>query len=291
MSNQDETMRPDAASPDAVAFFDVDGTLIWRASSPAADVDQDPVERARTFAALRPTDATYDAFRRMRERGHATFICTGRPYFMIFDPLRELEPTGYIALAGAYVRVGDTVIRDECIPFDVVMETAKLFFEAGIDVELESIDKVIGLYASDGSCFFPGSETVHSLDAFEGLARRYRFAKFCTRSAPAGAVDRARAFCSDHFTVCNMRFGTHEFSLKGVDKGTGIAAALNYLEHGRARTFAFGDSENDLSMADAVDTFVAMGNAMPSVRERAAYVTARPEDDGVAAGLVHFGLA
>lgn len=275
----------------AVSFFDVDGTLIWRDPKKHPKEAEGMQERMKTFSTLRPSPATYEAFRRMRARGNASFICTGRPYYMIFDPLRELRPTGYIALAGAYVQVGEKVVRNEHIPLDLLMQTAQLLFEAGIDIEFEGIDQVVGLYASSGSCHFPRSETVHDLASFERIASRQRFAKFCTRDASDEVIDRARQLCDEHFTVCNMNFGTHEFSLRGVDKGTGIATALAVLGHDRARTFAFGDSENDLSMADAVETFVAMGNAFPVVKERAAYVTKHVAEDGVAAALEHFGLA
>ena len=81
-----------------------------------------------------------------------------------------------------------------------------------------------------------------------------------------------------------------EFSLKGIDKGTGIACALAHMGHGRANTFAFGDSENDLSMAPAVETFVAMGNALPGVKAAADYVTDSVQNDGVATALARFGL-
>ena len=57
-----------------------------------------------------------------------------------------------------------------------------------------------------------------------------------------------------------------------------------------AGTFAFGDSENDLPMFDAVETKVAMGNAMPVLKERADYVTDHVKDDGVVHALRHFGL-
>lgn len=43
-------------------------------------------------------------------------------------------------------------------------------------------------------------------------------------------------------------------------------------------------------MAGAVETFVAMGNALPSVKAAADYVTLSAADDGVPAGLAHFGL-
>lgn len=278
------------AAENAVSFFDVDGTLIWRDPKKHPQEAESMQERMKTFSSLRPSPATYEAFRHMRTRGNASFICTGRPYYMIFDPLRELEPTGYIALAGAYVQVGEKVVRNEHVPFDLLMQTAQLLFEAGIDVEFEGIDQVVGLYASSGGCLFPRSETVHDLASFERIASRRQFAKLCTRDASDEVIARARQLCDEHFTICNMNFGTHEFSLRGVDKGTGIAAALAELGHDRARTYAFGDSENDLSMADAVETFVAMGNAFPVVKERASFVTKHVAEDGVAAALEHFGL-
>ena len=66
--------------------------------------------------------------------------------------------------------------------------------------------------------------------------------------------------------------------------------ALESLGCGIEGTFAFGDSENDLPMTDAVETFVAMGNALPAVKARAAYVTSSEQDDGVVSALEHFGL-
>ena len=90
--------------------------------------------------------------------------------------------------------------------------------------------------------------------------------------------------------MADLQFGTYEFSLWGVDKGSGIGAALEHLGHGLAGTYAFGDSENDLPMARSVETFVAMGNALPAVRDRADYVTLSVERDGVPAALEHFGL-
>ena len=43
-------------------------------------------------------------------------------------------------------------------------------------------------------------------------------------------------------------------------------------------------------MRAAVETFVAMGNALPNVREVADYVTLTAAEDGVPAALEHFGL-
>ena len=43
-------------------------------------------------------------------------------------------------------------------------------------------------------------------------------------------------------------------------------------------------------MARAVETFVAMGNALPGVKAAADYVTDDVRNDGVVSALAHFGL-
>ena len=54
--------------------------------------------------------------------------------------------------------------------------------------------------------------------------------------------------------------------------------------------FAFGDSNNDLTMFAHAGCSIAMGNAPDSVKARCTYVTARPEDDGIVKAMKHFGL-
>lgn len=82
-----------------------------------------------------------------------------------------------------------------------------------------------------------------------------------------------------------------ELSPRGIDKGVGVARALEYLGRaGNARTFGFGDSGNDLGMLAAVETAVAMGNAMPEVKALADYVTDDVAHDGTVTAMQHFGL-
>ena len=80
-------------------------------------------------------------------------------------------------------------------------------------------------------------------------------------------------------------------SPKGIDKGVGLARALAYLGRaGNERTFGFGDSGNDLGMLAAVETAVAMGNAMPEVKAIAGYVTDDVAHDGTDTAMPNFGL-
>lgn len=270
----------------ATAFFDVDGTLtVWHISTDADEGQEEPEEQWPV-----PRPAVYDAFSRMRQNGHATFICTGRPIAFVHQPILDLNPTGIVAGAGAYVRVGDTVVRNEHIDDDLAVETARRLLEAGIDVDMETDVTCLSLFPSGAVSEFENAHTLRTMEEFEPLARKFGIVKFCMRNPEASRLERVLPFCLEHYTVCDLQGGVLEFSLRGVDKAAGIACALEALGRGRANTYAFGDSENDLSMVDAVETFVAMGNALPNVKERAAYVTDSVDDDGVATGLAHFGL-
>ena len=274
-------------APQAVAFFDVDGTLIYHDME--ADKNLTPEERANVRTA-EPSPAVFDAFRRMRANGHATFICTGRPAFFVQESLMRLNPTGVVAEAGAYVSVNGRVVHHQGIPHDLLLETLRLLEQHGINATVESSDLNFELHPTGDPAFFSTSVLARSADEIRPYLNDHVFAKFCTHGTPPERLEPVRPYCSERYTVCDLQGGILEFSLKGVDKAAGIATALAALGHDCANTYAFGDSENDLPMARAVETFVAMGNALPVVKERAAYVTDSVQDDGVVTALEHFGL-
>lgn len=274
----------------AVAFFDIDGTLVWRDFEALASGGS--AEGVVGSFGAAPTPAVYDAFRRMTARGHASFICTGRPLCMIYPSLRELHATGIVACAGAYAAVGNEIIRDEHIDPELVMWVLELFSQTGANVLMESNTHSIELCAPGVAPLFPGSDATESIAEVADLAHRAPFAKFCAMGLPQETLDQLRPELEKFFTICDLQGGVYEFSLKGVDKGTAITAVLEYFgrSDNRINTYAFGDSENDLSMAPAVETFVAMGNALPNVQAAADYITDSSADDGVVTGLEHFGV-
>ena len=93
----------DACPDSAVLFFDVDGTLT--SFDPDDMTDKD-------FSAVRPSQAAIEAFHALRAAGHKAFICTGRPLWLIADSLRELDPAGIVAMAGATLEVEGRVVHD-----------------------------------------------------------------------------------------------------------------------------------------------------------------------------------
>ncbi|MFR3877742.1 MAG: HAD hydrolase family protein [Collinsella sp.] len=51
-----------------------------------------------------------------------------------------------------------------------------------------------------------------------------------------------------------------------------------------------GDASNDVSLMNAVDVGIAMGNAPDYLKDKADYVTDTVDHDGVVAALEHFRL-
>lgn len=272
----------DACPEPAVLFFDVDGTLT--SFDPDDMTDKD-------FNAVHPSKAVVDAFGRLRNAGHQAFICTGRPLWLIADGLRALEPAGVVAMAGATLEVEGRVVHEDCFDEDVIAELARRVVDAGIEVFFESNAATFALepVGVEQSSLI-GTSVVHSAEEMR-VDGSLRVGKVCLSVPSLARVANDDGFINRNFELCNTGGQNRELSPKGIDKGVGVARALAYLgREGNARTFGFGDSGNDLGMLAAVETAVAMGNAMPEVKALADYVTDDVEHDGTVTAMQHFGL-
>ena len=76
----------------------------------------------------------------------------------------------------------------------------------------------------------------------------------------------------------------------GVAKDGSLAALLEHMGLGRENLMACGDGWNDLPMIRYAGMGVAMGNAVPEVKQAAKYVTADNEHDGVGLAVEKFIL-
>lgn len=272
----------DACPDSAVLFFDVDGTLT--SFDPDDMTDKD-------FTAVRPSQTVVEAFRALRDVGHKAFICTGRPLWLIADSLRALDPAGVVAMAGATLEVEGRVVHEECFDEDIVEELARRITVAGGEALFETNGATYSLEpVGVEQSFLLGAGVVHDVDQMR-VDGRLRVGKVCINACDLAYVANDDGFIDRNFELCNTGGQNRELSPKGIDKGVGVARALAYLgREGNARTFGFGDSGNDLGMLAAVETAVAMGNAMPEVKAVADYVTDDVAHDGTVTAMRHFGL-
>ena len=74
----------------------------------------------------------------------------------------------------------------------------------------------------------------------------------------------------------------HDFVLENTSKGTGIVELLDYLKIDKEEAIAIGNGYDDISMADVVDSFIAVENANETLKSNATYITNNASEDGVA---------
>lgn len=267
----------------AALFFDADGTLVWSDEEEMANGDTE-------FNDFLPNAYVYEAFERLHTRGHQTYLCTGRPRAFIPQGLLDLGFTGIISGAGTSITLGDRVVYEALIPRDVTLRLAALLLREGIDVLMESHTAPVLLSAKrEPKAGFTEVPVAGSVEEMERIAPKLEFCKLSHMGGPDWNTGELGQLIKEHFTEYDMGLAK-ELGMRGVDKGSAVKRVLELTGHGVHNTYAFGDSENDLPMFPAVETKVAMGNAMPCVKEQADYVTGHANADGIPQALEHFGL-
>lgn len=273
-------------SDTALLFFDVDGTLVW--------IDEDDLG-SQEFANFGPNESVRRTFKKLRKNGHKAYLCTGRPRALIANNLHELGFDGYITGAGACIIIDDQIVHWEQMERNLVLEVAKQALKLTMPSLLESPFESVVLSQTGTPLFgFESLPLVQSVDELLEFDSELRFNKlscvFSQSNDSPQAIEEFRSFMRQHFTEFKMDLDSVEYSPFGVDKGAGIGHVLELLGRSRSNTYAFGDSENDLPMFPAVETPIAMGNAMDVLKKEAAYVTGHASSDGIEQACRHFGL-
>ena len=259
-----------------VAFFDIDGTLVYRDEK---NLNGAPTPRVR--AALEEYVAA----------GGSCVLCTGRPKGLVVPEVASLPFSGYVTMDGAHVERDGVVVRDVAMPAELVRRALEEMERLDISMIIESAELNVSL--DRGENWFPHVTTVTTAREVEGLRPDLRFSKIVFHDHELEKY-LSSDFLRETFVLYRLGDGMNEVTVEGINKGAGLLAYVEALPERPARTFAFGDSENDLPMLEAADVGVVMANARPHViervRELGGHVTAGVLDDGVARALEHFGL-
>lgn len=260
-------------------FFDADGTILDIKKGVAADVP--------------------DAIKRLTDKGHMAFLCTGRSRAFVPKELEKLPFTGIIANLGAYIEYQGKPLYEKEIPLAEAKSALEVLRSNGLVPVMEGNQYMyydLNEYTTDVD-WYADLITKTVGDRWRPITGNEEHLHINKISAKRLPGCNAEAACKELSNLFDFIWHegafvgrTIECIAKGHSKGLAIAVLCGVLDVKPADTVAFGDSNNDLSMFQVVHTKVAMGDASAELTKAADYVTATMGENGITQALEYLGL-
>ena len=258
------------------ALFDIDGT-------PTSELDGKVPQSAA------------DALRRAADNGHKLFLCSGRSLYNIEQAYFDLGMSGAVMGCGTHVVAdGRELLHVSLTP----QQTRALLMaarETGVDILLEAAHHSAKdsrpythpeALANERMYQKRGIPIVQAADSPDFYAD-----KLCAFAEPGPAIDRFLAVAKAWLSPIMRGNGMYELVPTGYSKASGIDCVLQAYGASRSDVYAFGDSENDRAMLQAIPNSVVMGNAKPeSLKNIARYIAPKASEGGLARALSDLGF-
>ena len=260
--------------------IDIDGTLI----RPDHTVSQDTIK----------------AIRRARDRGVIVALSTGRMYRSALMYSDELEiDFPIISANGAYVKdkASGEVLYEKNLSKKDMKFIVSILDRYGVKINFYNHDT---MFISETRDYVQKYEAMKlTLPPEKRIEIKYlteeftlgQFIEECGGFIEKGIVFphmdiisaiRGEVAENRFIKVVSSAEDNIEFTSHLADKGLAVLALAKAMNIMPSEIIGIGDSENDLSMLQVVGLPVAMGNAIPLLKDAATYVTDTNVNDGVA---------
>ena len=263
-----------------ICFFDIDGTLAWQDPRLAQELPEDERDLSPY-----PNEAVSQAIREFVANGNMAFICTGRTLSCIHPKLLELPWTGIVCLAGGYAEINGHAIRDLSMTPSMLQRLAPYLEQSGEVIRFEGLNGVVRMSADAPDA--PGYARTLG-DAVTQL-QHYSAYKILMSTSLANHIAQDKAL-EPLLCFNELELEVTEISPRECTKRGGIQSVLDALDPHHGTVYGIGDASNDVSLINAVDVGIAMGNAPDYLKKRADYITDSVDKDGVVKALEHFRL-
>ncbi|MGM7700868.1 Cof-type HAD-IIB family hydrolase [Pseudalkalibacillus sp. Hm43] len=235
---------------------------------------------------------TKNVLRRAVDNGHHVVISTGRPYRGSERYYRELElTTPIINFNGAFIHHPDNPgwgvhhspleldtahdIVKTCLDFEVKNVIAEVLDDVYFHYEDEFITNTFMIEPHKMSIGHLHNSLEH--DPTSILIRPHdhhvRELRELLKAQHAEVIDHR---------VWAAPWNIIEVVKAGLNKAVGLKHVADSLNVPQDRIIAFGDEDNDLEMIEYAGYGIAMGNAIPELKNIANGVTKTNEEDGIA---------
>jgi Cof subfamily protein (haloacid dehalogenase superfamily) len=221
-------------------------------------------------------------------QGVVVTIATGRMYASAKQLAQQLDlNVPIISYQGSFVKDGQdgTVLYERSVPVDVAQELFSLSAERGYHIQAYINDE---LYAAEENdrliAYCKLSNIPYKIEPDFAKLSTVPSTKLLMIDEPEKLdilMEELQPRFGDRVHMTKSKPNFLEFVHKEGTKGDALRFLANYFGCTIDETIAIGDSWNDAEMIEAAGLGVAMGNAVPSLKEIADYVTASNNDEGV----------
>ncbi|MDF2670228.1 MAG: hypothetical protein K0R67_2534 [Paenibacillus sp.] len=257
-----------------LAAFDVDGTL-----------------RDRDFL----PESTKEALKKLKEHGIVLALCTGRSEHEMASLREELGIDWAITCNGSHVGHQGKTIYGNAFDPTVVQQWVQDAEQSNHTVLLYGSERMY-INREDAPFFLQAQQEIgfmqpDLLSLESGLITPipdvYQFIVFCDDQDEQTYLNGA----SHPYYTHRWRPWAFDINPQGMNKAIGLQWLISHLGFRPEEVAAFGDGLNDLEMIESVGIGVAMGNAIPELKDRARFVTKSLHEEGIAYAVSTFLLS
>lgn len=247
-------------------FFDIDGTLLTEGKN--RHIPQ----------------STLDALAQAGENGHKLFINTGRTYAELSKRLRTLPVDGFVCGCGTYIILGKDTLLHETIPQTMCRQIIDDLAACGLE----------GLLESDTHIYYDSRPYTSRMDVLRQEQKKQNprviesfedpsitFDKFCLCTTPHSDYETFYRKYHEDFDFIDRGRCFFEVVPRRSSKATGMAFLEEYFSIPNARSMAFGDSTNDLTMLSYAGISIAMERHDQALDTVVDYVTGPVDGTGI----------
>lgn len=251
----------------ALAFFDLDGTLLDANSKITPEITA--------------------AMQQLQKNHVLPVIATGRTEVEILDIRKTAGITANIVMNGAFIRADEKTVFSDTIDEKTCAEMA---------AAVKTNNDELAYYNETGYWSTGHNEAL--VDAYNYVCSPLpQIDPLFYQKSPVNMMlvlgIENDAYYQEQFSELTFYRNT-PFSIdvvkKGTSKGTGVQVFLETMNLQHLPTYGFGDGSNDFALLEACTHKIAMGNAIPKLKEMADFVTLPNTEGGIIHALKHFDL-
>lgn len=220
------------------------------------------------------------ALKKCQERGILVGFCTSRGTTRVKEFADKVNPDIWICNAGACIYHKGNLLHAETFSIEETQELLKKAYQVcGPDAEI-TVDTLDDFFwnrrENKSSQYFPEAK-YNDFKNFHQPAM-----KFCVQTEDK---EKATKIIAGHPNCSSILFSDipwFKFSPKSASKENAVLFLEKYFGIPTSCMISFGDDFADIGMLKTTGVGVAMGNAIPAVKEIATAQTLSCDEDGVA---------